>query len=81
MHRHGSLELLLVLPDDTNSLILASWTDLRRPAESTSPSVRDRGRGRRPVRGPPRSALSSTASTGLASMILPDGGGGVCNSH
>src|SRR3970282_1466422 len=26
-HRHGNLQLLLVLPDDSRSLILAAWTD------------------------------------------------------
>jgi hypothetical protein len=28
MHRHGQLELILVLPDGSKSLIPAEWTDL-----------------------------------------------------
>ncbi len=33
MRRHGRLELLLVLPDGSKSLIPAAWTDLDRAAE------------------------------------------------
>ena len=32
MRRHGELELLLVLPDGSKSLIPAAWTDLDGPA-------------------------------------------------
>src|SRR5215207_6606457 len=35
MRRHGRLELLLVLPDGSKSLIPAAWTDLDRAADST----------------------------------------------
>jgi hypothetical protein len=35
MRRHGRLELLLVLPDGSKSLIPAAWTDLGRAADST----------------------------------------------
>jgi hypothetical protein len=35
MRRHGRLELLLVLPDGSKSLIPAAWTDLERAADST----------------------------------------------
>ena len=43
MHRHGSLELLLVLPDGTKSLIPAEWTDLESaPApEDLKPTASD----------------------------------------
>src|SRR5215218_10985013 len=34
MRRHGRLELLLVLPDGSKSLIPAAWTDLDRSADS-----------------------------------------------
>jgi len=35
MRRHGRLELLLVLPDGSKSLIPAGWTDVDRAADST----------------------------------------------
>ncbi len=46
MRRHGKLDLLLVLPDGSKSLIPAAWTDLEpRNEESKQPeaigSVRD----------------------------------------
>jgi hypothetical protein len=46
MRRHGRLDLLLVLPDGSKSLIPAAWTDLEpRNEESERPetigSVRD----------------------------------------
>ncbi|MCP4204837.1 MAG: hypothetical protein GY769_23250 [bacterium] len=33
MHRHRSLELLLILPDGSRSLIPAAWTDLDPPSQ------------------------------------------------
>ena len=46
MRRHGKLDLLLVLPDGSKSLIPAAWTDLEpRDQESDQPqaigSIRD----------------------------------------
>jgi len=46
MRRHGKLDLLLVLPDGSKSLIPAAWTDLQpRDEKSEQPealgSVRD----------------------------------------
>src|SRR5712692_9664455 len=41
MHRHGALELLLVLPDGTKSLIPATWTDLD-PAPAPEQAAADR---------------------------------------
>ena len=35
MRRHGRLELLLVLPDGSKSLIPAAWTDLDRAGDGT----------------------------------------------
>ena len=35
VHRGGELQLTLVLPDGTRSLIPAAWTDLKVPNEST----------------------------------------------
>jgi len=36
MRRHGRVELLLVLPDGSKSLIPAAWTDLHEPATGTA---------------------------------------------
>ncbi len=55
MRRRGVLELLLVLPDGSRSLIPAGWTDLEPPAHpapaGTLASVEDLLRARRLVDG------------------------------
>lgn len=39
MHRHHSLELLLVLPDGSRSLIPAVWTDLDPPSDEEGAGI------------------------------------------
>lgn len=39
MRRHGRLELLLVLPDGSKSLIPAEWTDLEEAPASSGPAT------------------------------------------
>lgn len=39
MRRHGRVELLLVLPDGSKSLIPADWTDLEPAAVETGPAT------------------------------------------
>jgi hypothetical protein len=34
MRRHGSLELIVVLPDGSHLLVPAAWTDLQLPVEA-----------------------------------------------
>jgi hypothetical protein len=47
MHRHGQLELILVLPDGSKSLIPAAWTDL---APSSAAPSSDRVKTLAPIR-------------------------------
>ena len=49
MRRHGRLELLLVLPDGSKSLIPAAWTDL----DWAAAHRRRRGRGDAGIAGGP----------------------------
>jgi hypothetical protein len=44
MRRQGRLDLLLVLPDDSRSLIPASWTDLGSEGAGASPGGEVLGR-------------------------------------
>ena len=47
MRRHGRLELLVVLPDGSKSLLPAAWTDHEPSPAAASDPRRRRARGRR----------------------------------
>ena len=86
MRRHGRLELLLVLPDGSKSLIPAAWTDLDRAADSTDTdadavvatlgSLADLLAG---VRGGGRPGRAQTASTGTGCREVTVQGGRPCS--